>query len=511
MALTDEQELAVHTYKQDNCLILLLDSIAGSGKSHTLLSIAALPYIKSGLCIVYNKSVSDENKIAFPPSFHSATIHSFAYGYTVKAFGLKVGFFNARDVKESIRYEQKIAVVDALRQFCLSRHLKVVDFIEEAGFTELVGDLVTVYMKKMKDGVIEVTHDFYLKYFHMLLAKNIIQLPYYDSLMIDECQDSFACTIEIFRLIKAEKKVAVGDMEQALYSFNNCINGFDVLRDDPGVQSVNLTRTFRVNDDDAQLVEKFMQDNLERPYSFRGNTYEDKTIKTRAYLTKTNAALIGKMIDLMETGRGFNLLRPAKSIFELPLILLNLKEGGFINNPEYRYLQDDVNFWYRSTRLQAQHSTPLKYIASEHNTEIAVMTAVRTIMKYGPGKIFKAFNHAKNHQSEKNHEWTLSTVFTSKGFTFDYVEIADDMNIAFTKAKSDYLQDKLSLSGFRDILYQYYVISTRHRFVIENAIHLDPHTAPIIGDRVFEDRIHDIVEHENREVTRIIDSRDDEF
>jgi len=480
MALTPEQHEAIELFQKPDTKILLIDSVAGSGKSHTLLETAKLPFIKSGTCIVYNKSVADENVIAFPKHFQSSTIHSLAYKHTVTAFGLDVGYFNPRDVKEKCRWEYKMAVAQGLRQFCLSRHLKVSDFCKEQKIIPAVEDMITKYMKFMKSKKIPVTHEFYMKYFHMLLANDIIQVPEVDALFLDECQDSFATTIEIFKLLKAKKKIAVGDQRQALYSFNDCINGFEVLESEPGVRLANLTKTFRVNDKDALLVQEFMRRHLNKPsYSFRGNTYDDQTIKSRAFLTKTNSALIGKMIDLMELGRGFNLLRPPKAIFELLTILLSLKQGGFIPNPEFRHLQEDVDIWYRSPSLHIDYGTPLGYIAAVHSKDVAIKTAIRIIAEYGPPAIWKAFEYAKKQYGTKNHEWTLSTVFTSKGFTFDYVEIADDMNYAFQKALEDLEENKLSESGFNDILYQYYVICTRHRHTLINAVYLDTDYDPL--------------------------------
>lgn len=480
MALTPEQQEAVELFQHPDTKILLIDSVAGSGKSHTLEAIAELPEVNSGICIVYNKSVADENVESFPDYFQSSTIHSLAYKHTVRAFGLNVGYLNPRDIKERMKWDYKVASVDHLRKFCLSRYLKVADYCREQKVIPLIENTISKYIKLMKDGKIPVTHDFYMKYFHMLLANNIIEMEEVDALLLDECQDSFATTIEIFKLIPAKKKVAVGDQRQALYSFNDCINGFEVLESEPGVRLSNLTKTFRLNDDDAVLVQGLMREHLCKPrYSFRGNSHADDIIRSRAFLTKTNSALIGKMIELMKLGRGFNLLRKPKDIFELLTILLSLKNDGFIPNPEFRHLQDDVNVWHRSPSLHLDHVTPLAYIASLHSKDIAIKTAVRIIIENGPATIWKVFDYAKKQYGTKNHEWTLSTVFTSKGFTFDYVEIADDLNDAFDKALSDQAKGKITESAFNDILYQIYVSYTRHRMTIVNAVHLEQYSCSL--------------------------------
>ncbi|MCF6330275.1 MAG: UvrD-helicase domain-containing protein [Sulfurimonas sp.] len=470
MSLTQEQQGAVDLFNKPDTKLLLIDACAGSGKSFTLLDIARSKNIKSGLCIVYNKSVSDENKLHFPDTFKSSTIHSLAYRNTVIPFKLKVGFFNARDIKDRIKWEYKVIVVDTLRRFCLSAYLKIDEYAKENETIPLVSKLVTKYIKMMKDGEIDVTHEFYMKFFHMLLANKIIKPKEIDVLMLDECQDSFACTIEIFKLIPAKKKIAVGDHEQAIYSFNHCVNGFNMLCSEPGVRYANLNRTFRVNISDSKVIEKFMQKYLNNSnYTFKGNTHSDTSIKSRAFLTKTNASLVGKMIDLMEAGQGFNLLRPPVAIFELPMILLGLKKDGFINNPEFRHLQDDTNIWHKTKSIQLEFTTPIKYILHLNSSDVAIKAAIRIIIKYGSEKIFNAFEYAKDHYGEKNHEWTLSTVFTSKGFTFDYVEIADDMNAAFFKAVKERKKKKMKEDKFNDILYQAYVISTRHKHKLVNA------------------------------------------
>jgi len=492
MPQTMEQKFAIELFQKEDTKLLLIDACAGSGKSFTLLEIAVLDYIKSGRCIVYNKSVADQNVIDFPSStFTSSTIHSMAYQHTVVDFGLKVGYFNPRDIKERIGFENKLEVVKTLRSFCLSKHLTVSEYATEVDTPELIVKLVESYLKKMKSGEIQSTPDFYMKYFHMLLANNIIKLNEIDVLMLDEAQDSFATTIEIFKLIPAKKKIAVGDRRQALYSFNDCVNGFNILSSEPGVAYASINKSFRLNIDDAKLIKEFMSYHLnDIDYKFEGNVHEDTQIKSRAFLTKTNSALIGKMIELMESNTGFNMLRTPSSIFELPLILINLKRNGFIKNPEWRHIQDNVDYWYANRSLHHEFSTPLKYVASVNNKDIGIKTAINIIIKHSPKKVMDAFTYAKkHHRLKEKFEWTLSTVFTSKGFTFDYVELSDDINIAFGRARDHYRMNKISFESFNDILFQYYVVCTRHKYKLVNAIHLDSHLSESFNAKILNDTL----------------------
>ena len=96
----------------------------------------------------------------------------------------------------------------------LSREITIADFVEKYYKDKVSEDeiiLMRDYFIKMKEGKIECSHDFYLKLFHILMHHKIIKTPEYDILMMDESGDITGVSLEIFKLIRANKKVMVGD------------------------------------------------------------------------------------------------------------------------------------------------------------------------------------------------------------------------------------------------------------------------------------------------------------
>lgn len=291
MSTTNEQQTIIDYQKSNNGLVKV-NAIAGSGKTHLLVESATQLNFKKGLYLAYNKSIATEASRKFPKSVECRTTHSLAYANTVKPYKLKIGIFSYRSISEKIHYDLKCEVVDTLKQFCLSRHLSVEDFADEYETSPLVSKLVEKYLDQMQEGTIECTHDFYLKYFHLLLATESIEFEPFDIIMLDESGDLNEVTLEIFLLLPAEKKVAVGDKHQNIYTFNHTINAFEILKD-RGVE-FSLSQSFRVSDKIANKIQFFCRKYLDKDMKFSGIEYKDKSISSRGFVARTNSYLIDK-------------------------------------------------------------------------------------------------------------------------------------------------------------------------------------------------------------------------
>ena len=469
--LSVEQELAIATIKQEDISLLKLSAVAGSGKTHTLRAIAEAINPSNGLYLAYNKAIAQESKGKFPNSISCMTTHSLAYQNTVKPFKLTIGFFNYRDVKERIPFEEKLLLINTLDAFCVSEYLKVDDYCKANEISESIAKLVGSYMNKMKFGEMPSTHGFYLKYYHLLLASEAIIHDEFGLIMLDESGDINPVTLEIFKLLPSKKKIMVGDQAQAIYSFNGTINGFEAMKG-IGTQ-LNLSKSFRVHKNIAKLIEHFMVEYIDPDAVFTGVEHKDMTIKSEAYITRTNGELISKMIECIREKIPFNLTRPAKSIFDLPLILMNLKHRGFISSPQWKFLQDDVNQYHSSKALQANFSSALGYIASEHSFDSSISTACNLLRKYDFDDVQNAFKYAKKHEKEHGHNLTIGTAHSMKGLESDHVEISTGLNIAVSKVIEKIQDNKKLTTDDRTELLLYYVAVSRAIKSISNAEHLE--------------------------------------
>lgn len=473
MELTKEQEAIVQKIQEPECTLLKVNSVAGSGKTSILVEISKMLNPKNGLYLAYNKAIATEAGTKFSTGTHCMTTHSLAYKNTVAAFGLRVGFFNYKDIKDRIPYETKIMVLELFNEFCLSEYSKFDEYVEAKKLEVLnvhisIFDIVRKYFVKMSQGEIAITHNAYLKLYHLLLHNKKIVHNEFDLLMLDEAGDLNPVTLEIFRLIPAKKKLLVGDENQNIYTFNNTINGFKSMRNE-GIQ-LNMTQSFRCSVDIAKRIEAYCRLHLDGNMQFRGVEQTNKYAVTESFISRNNSTLVGEMIGYIKSDIPYNLTRPSKAIFELILILLNLKPGGKIFSGEWKFLQEDVDMWDQDMFLHQQYQTPLKYIASLYGEDQSISSAMNVIATYGPGSIFSAYDNAQRHEKEKGHNHTLCTAHSSKGLEFDKVTIGDDLNLSVGKVLAKD-RDEYSETDF-ETLRLYYVACSRALIQLNNADHL---------------------------------------
>ena len=472
LALTQEQQNVVdyiQNSKKDSELILI-DSVAGSGKTTLLRAIAETMTSGKGLYLAYNKAIATDSKTKFPSTVHCCTTHSLAYRAVVIPQKLKVGFFGPKEIKDKITYKDKILLAEDIREFCLSSYLSYEEYAKENRRVNTA--LANKYLNLMAQGTIDCSHDFYLKNFHISLASENVVYPKYDLLMLDEAGDLNEVTLEIFKLLPAKIKVAVGDPYQNIYSFNHTINCFKRLEGQG--TTFKLSKSFRVPKNIASSVQKFCNNYLDPDMKFEGITPASTAITTRGYISRTNTGLINKLIELNEDRTPYGLVRKAKEIFKVPLMVAGLRYQGKIYDPAYKQLQDDVNDWHDNVdSVKTKSKTLLSYLTLKYEDDISLKQAINLIMKHGKSMIFEAYAEASRHEGKKQ-DFMLLTAHSSKGLEFDEVILAPDMNnsIELIIEELSLTSDKVLLPEDRESLNLYYVACTRALISLRNALYL---------------------------------------
>ena len=472
MSLTNEQQAVVdHASKvlsENRHDILMVNAVAGSGKTHLLTNMVKQIPHTSGIYLAYNKSIATEASRKFPSSIACLTVNALAYRNTVKTLGLRVGYFSYRDIKEKFTYDIKLWYVDMFRLFCLSKHTSVSEFAKEHELEPHHASVLEKYMELMFSGTIECTHDFYLKIFHMYLADGSLTFPEQDFLLLDEAGDVNEVILEIFKLLPAKVKVAVGDDNQNIYAFNHTVNAF-VLMKGQGTY-FRLTKSFRVSERIAERIEKFCKAVISPDMSFTGIPVTDNTIETRAFISRTNGGLISAIIDLNESNIAYNLVRDPSEVFKIPLMLCFLKHNGSITDPAYSHIQDDVNDWYESPDLMRKYKSPIAYLQSKYTDDVNLNAASRLVMNFGRKIIFDAYEKAKKHKNNSNSKVFLGTAHSVKGLEFDEVMIMEDLNRVVSKV----FENLTGIYTDEEIqeLNLYYVACSRAKKSLNGAIHL---------------------------------------
>lgn len=472
--LTQEQQViedyAVEKFNNNEDALIVVNACAGAGKTHLLVSLSQALNCSEGTYLAYNKSIATEAARKFPKHINCLTTHALAFRNTIKNFGLKIGTFRYKDIKEKITYDQKSEILDTVKHYCLSSIVDFDDYAQEHQLSEFVKKITKKYLDLMNSGKIECTHDFYLKLFHILLHHGELEFPKQDILLIDEAGDLNEVTLEIFKLLPAKIKVAVGDNNQNIYTFNHTINAFDHLQDG---QHFSLTKSFRVSKRIASQVETFCQKYLDKDMEFKGIDYDDMSIDNRCFITRTNAGLINQMIELNKQGTPYTLVRRASEIFRVPLMVCFFEYQGTIKDPAYKHLQQDIDEWYENSQLRENFSNPLSYLLDTHDYDYPLVQAIKLVLSKGKSLIFDTYKEAKAHENIKTNLF-LSTAHSVKGLEFDEVVVTEDLNNSITDIIQRILIDpeiKLSPEDI-EALNLYYVTVSRAKKSLLNAKYL---------------------------------------
>lgn len=267
LSLTTEQQ-AILASSGDICI----NAVAGSGKTTTVVQYAATrPAGSRILYLAFNKSVRLEAQKRFAEqglnNVQVETAHSLAFkaivparGYTVRAQGYttyeiaQLPGLSDHGEKHGA-YMLAAHVARLLAYFCNSDVRKVQDL----NYSDIVTDpkakafvhtyadyIVTAtrhLLKKMNEGEIDITHDFYLKLYQLSSPT----LPY-DYILFDEGQDASPAMLGVF-LKQKGTKVIVGDAHQQIYGWRHAVNSMEKS----GYTAYSLTTSFRFGADVASL------------------------------------------------------------------------------------------------------------------------------------------------------------------------------------------------------------------------------------------------------------------
>ena len=419
---TDEQKEIVGEIQNGTGEIVLVNSVAGSGKSSTARLTVNTIRPKKCLYTAFNKAIVEEGKDLFPDYVECRTLHSLALSYVRPKLGIEP--FTYLCIKEKLTYPAKNKVIKAMDEFYRSDSTDLDEFLKEILDDPTLRDIVDKYVTMMFDDKIPVTFNYLLKHMHLLLHEEQID-PKYDMIILDEIQDSTGVALEIFKLLKAPHKMGLGDPMQSIYSFMNLVDGFKVLKDDS--ITLGLTKSFRCSEAISQRIENYGITNLDKDFMFKGTDTPEADGKL-AYITATNAQIILRIIKLHESNTGYVLTRPLKDIFACALALVTAASGKKVMHKQYKFLDKEYTNYTMSGK-KGFYSYLNKKTKDE---EIKNATGLLMKLKENDINIFEVLAKAKTMKKDKNV--TVGTFFSLKGLGFENVHIGPDINGAVKSA-----------------------------------------------------------------------------
>lgn len=460
---------------------LKVKATAGAAKSSSLVeAIARYKHINKYakvLYLVFGNLASKEARAEFGTNAIVSTLHAYAYHHIVKPYGLGEvkPFLTWKDIPASVKrpFGKDSEILSMIEEYCKSPYISLdtyVDNVDRIDFQYSLVPAVKQVLNLMATGKMPVTHDFYLKLYHILVVKGNEQPTPVNRLLIDEAQDMSAMALDIIERIPAEQTVLVGDPNQRIFSFMKLIDGFSRFDD---AVTLELSQSFRVDNKYAPAIQEFLHLHLDKQAVFEGMVYPDNAVpKTRAYLTRTNASLIAKMIELNKANEPYHLSHnlKIKQMFKLPLAVIYAKPGFLQKDSELKHFQEIVDEWGKLPEFKREQQGLYSYLMNHDNVDAATISAIKLVIKFSREDIIEAHDQAEAHKSTPC-DLQLMTAHTSKGTTRDIVELDPDLDKALQDALSE--NYKGTEDECRSELCLYFVAITRHRHQLIGAHYIE--------------------------------------
>ncbi len=460
--------------------VLKVKATAGAAKSSSLVeAIARYKYTHPEakvLYLVFGNMASKEARLAFGKTAVVSTLHSYAYHKVVKEYGLGEvkAFITWKDIPKTVRrpFGKDSEITALIEEYCKSEFITMDEYINSIDDDFFQYNLIPAakqILNLMATGKMPITHSFYLKLYHILVMRGTEKPPAVDRLLIDEAQDLSAMALDIISKIPTKQLVLVGDQNQRIFSFMKLIDGFARFKE---AQVLELSTSFRVDNSYAPVIQHFLRKHLEPEAVFEGMLYpEDVVPKTKAYLTRTNASLIGKMIELNKSKTPYHLAHTTKvkQMFKLPLAVIYAKPGFPQKDHELKHFQELVDEWGKLPQHKREQQGLYTFLLNHPNIDSASTSAIKLVISFTKEDIIDASEHAEEHKKTAC-DLQLMTAHTSKGTTRDIIELDPDMDKAIREALSKTF--KGTEEDRRSELCLYFVAVTRHRHKLIGANYL---------------------------------------
>jgi superfamily I DNA/RNA helicase len=431
---TGEQQAIIDAYNRGERIVV--EALAGTGKTTTLKLIAAQQPNRPGLYLAFNKTVAREAEGSMPGRVTVSTAHALAY----KAIGNQYGHrlpgnpgatrMSAKRMATKLRVKAaqldtgtlNPVVVTRMAQATVANYIKsdsreihgahiparVLQHHNIADIASIVVPLANRIWEDLTDkqGQFYFTHDHYLKMW--ALTNPVLPASY---IMFDEAQDADPVIASIVARQTAQL-IYVGDKNQAIYGWRGAV---DALSKVEGATRLPLTKSFRFGPAVAEQANNWLE-MLGSDYRVVGHDPIPSTVgelaEPRAILCRSNGTALGWVLSFQ--GQQIPVaLAPGdrsagKDIERFAWAARDLMNGEGTDHP------DLVGFttWSELVTFveEEEDTADLKRMVGIINRVgyPAVIDAIRNLVPEGQARV------------------TVSTAHKAKGLEWDTVKVADD-------------------------------------------------------------------------------------
>jgi hypothetical protein len=262
MFLLDEihrEYINTHQFTKND--VVAIKSVAGSGKTTTLLKLAKLHNNKRILYLAFNKILITEigSKIRkgsiknlYPKTFDALLVSCYK---AVKKTDPDIITLNPQTVQDAVPWLKGKAY--QIRKTCVD---KFIEFCQQPEHSDPTTYFETMNDKPrpLVDGLWKKALSCQLVTFETMRKMSLIQHwlksidDNYDMIMIDETQDFDMMMLSMVLNDTTIPKIFVGDPMQSIYQWRGCINGFDFMP--KSALTIEFYSTFRIGDPACESI-----------------------------------------------------------------------------------------------------------------------------------------------------------------------------------------------------------------------------------------------------------------
>ena len=443
---TPEQDEAVGRFLSGSDLVV--QALAGTGKTSTLKLMAEADPSRRGQYIAFNKSIVEEAGRKMPRNVSARTSHSLAFTAVGKPLAHKLqskrmpsgqvaALLGIREpVKIQIGQAAKFLapgwlaghVMRSIERFCNSadqvpdrRHVPYIeglDLPDAAGRRtyanhDLIAQAIAPTLPKAwadlinPAGQLRYSHSVYLKLWE--LSDPVINADY---VLFDEAQD----VADVQASIVAQQadrcqRVYVGDSNQSIYGWRGAVDALDQLAAQPGVECTTLSQSFRFGPAIADMANACLDLIPTADLRVTGYDQVDSVVTTvdnpDAFLCRTNARAMRAFLDCIATDRKAHLIGGGKELASFARAWIELRDKGWTAHPELSCFD---------TPAQVEDYVD----ADPQGSELALL--VQLVTEHTPETLLEALdNQVPEHAADE----VISTSHKSKGREWASVALAE--------------------------------------------------------------------------------------
>lgn len=331
----------------------------------------------------------------------------------------------------------------------------IIDWQEEEIYRKFIAGTCELLWKDMANSkhYAKITHDFYVKWFQLCGHK--IEQVYdlqsktckkIDLLILDEVQDSNAVTLSIFNNQVHLQRIACGDKNQNLYAWRGAKNDFSSFA---SWNKATLTESFRFGQDIADLANKVLALPV-RDTKLRlvGKGTSAGNGQT-AILCRTNATVVQTVFSLLLDGYK---VACVSKLDELSSLMYHINAVMYEELPKYPH-----------SALRSFDTKEKMWQALESNEELMNIYKLAKLIAESKGGLYNGLKYLKeNLCKQEQADYIVSTIHASKGLGFTKVVIADDFLVPNWDGEMYYYDDAIGeMLGSNSMSALLYVAITR--------------------------------------------------